>query len=73
MTQTRVAKGPWTQTRPSAGAQAWMLLWHCMATQITQISMAMLVAQLLDTHMATGDSPDTGHPYGPLVTWAMGS
>lgn len=46
-----------------------MLLWHCMAAQATQISMAMLVAQLLDTHMATGGSPDIGHPHGTLVPW----
>lgn len=38
-----------------------MTLWPLMAAQNTQISIAQVVARLLDTKMVLGGCPDPGH------------
>lgn len=46
-----------------------MTPWPLVAAQNTQISMALVVEQLLNSYMAIDGSPNTGHPL--VTTWAM--
>ena len=52
---------PWAQTETPAATQTWMSSCPTVAVQATQISMALVSAQTLDTKVATGGGPHPGH------------
>lgn len=58
------AVGTLNQTWLPSPAQAKISSWPLVATQDTQINMASVPAQALDTKMATGSDPHPVHPHG---------
>lgn len=64
-TQTPAAVGP-QKTRHGPWVWGWLSPWLWVAVQATQFSMVLVAAWLLNINVASGDSPDHGHPYDLL-------